>query len=53
MNKKQYTTPAVKKVKLVSKNAILGFCHSSPNLYPKDSEIFCQRAVTGCASIPT
>lgn len=50
MNKKQYTTPAVKKVKLVSKNAILGFCHSSPNLFPKDSLIWCQREVTGCST---
>jgi len=50
MDKKPYTQPAVNKVKLVSKNAILGFCHSSPNLFPKDSVIFCQTPVTGCST---
>lgn len=52
MNKKQYTTPVITKVKLVSKNAVLGFCHSSPNLFPKDSQIWCQTAVTGCSQRP-
>lgn len=49
MNKKQYTSPVVNKVKLISKNAILGFCHSSPNLFPMDSQVFCQTVLTGCA----
>lgn len=50
MNKKLYTAPVVNKVKLVSKNTILGFCHSSPNLFPKDANIFCQRTQGGCAT---
>lgn len=50
MNKKPYNTPIINKVKLVSKNTILGFCHSSPNLFPKDAQIYCQRALTGCAT---
>jgi hypothetical protein len=53
MNKKQYTSPVVSTVKLVSKNAILGFCHSSPNLFPKDSTIGCQFEQVGCANAPT
>lgn len=52
MNKKQYTQPVVIKVKLASKNAILGFCHSSPNLFPKDSPTFCQFPLTGCTTPP-
>lgn len=52
MNKKQYTTPVVNKVKLVVKNAMLGFCHSSPNLFPKDSNIWCQNQ-SGCSNPPT
>jgi len=53
MNKKQYTSPVVNKVKLVSKNAILGFCHSSPNLFPKVTGVWCQAAAGGCANLPT
>lgn len=34
MPKKSYVPPTVKKVELVYKNAILGVCHSSPNLFP-------------------
>ena len=34
MNKKPYTAPTVKKVELAYKSAILGVCHTSPNLYP-------------------
>jgi len=52
MDKKLYTAPVVNKVKLVSKNTILGFCHSSPNLFPKDANIWCQRTLSGC-STPT
>ena len=36
MNKKTYQAPAVQRVRLAVKNAILGNCHSSPNLSPKD-----------------
>ena len=53
MDKKLYTAPVVNKVKLVSKNTILGFCHSSPNLFPKDEAIWCQRTGTGCSTPPT
>ena len=52
MNKKQYSSPVVNKVKLVSKNAILGFCHSSPNLFPKDSLVECN-GLGGCSTPPT
>lgn len=52
MNKKQYTTPAVNKVKIVSKNTILGFCHSSPNLFPKDSPLMCYTPGAGCPNTP-
>ena len=52
MNKKQYSSPVVNKVKLVSKNAILGFCHSSPNLFPKDSSVACY-GLGGCSTPPT
>ncbi|MEA4931857.1 MAG: hypothetical protein VB026_09805 [Anaerolineaceae bacterium] len=52
MNKKQYSSPVVNKVKLVSKNAILGFCHSSPNLFPKDSLVACN-GLGGCSTPPT
>ncbi len=36
MNKKPYTAPTVKKVELAYKSAILGVCHTSPNLYPAE-----------------
>ena len=41
MNKKRYEAPALKKVRLVVKNAVLGSCNSSPNLDPKDGVIAC------------
>lgn len=53
MNKKQYTAPVVKKVKLESKNTILGFCHSSPNLFPRDAAFGCQDSQGGCSNPPT
>ncbi|HPS32134.1 MAG TPA: hypothetical protein PKW57_01390 [Anaerolineaceae bacterium] len=49
MNKKPYTPPAVSKVILKPKNAILGFCHSSPNLFPKN-ELGCTAQVGGCST---
>ena len=36
MDKKIYITPKVSKVSLEVKNAVLGFCHSSPNMFPND-----------------
>ena len=36
MDKKNYTAPMVNKVSLEVKNAVLGFCHSSPNFFPKE-----------------
>lgn len=36
MDKKNYTAPMVNKVSLEVKNAVLGFCHSSPNMFPND-----------------
>ena len=36
MDKKIYVAPMVSKVSLEVKNAVLGFCHSSPNLFPSD-----------------
>ncbi|NLS79941.1 MAG: hypothetical protein GXY76_22085 [Chloroflexi bacterium] len=35
MSKQRYEAPAVKRVRLVVKHAILSVCHSSPNLDPK------------------
>ncbi len=35
MNKKTYQAPAVKKVRLMVKNAILAVCHTSPVNDPK------------------
>ena len=49
MNKKPYTTKLITKVILKSKNAILGFCHSSPNMFPKQS-IGCTAQVGGCST---
>lgn len=49
ITKKPYTQPAVNKVILKSKNAILGFCHSSPNMFPK-SELGCTSTVGGCST---
>lgn len=54
MNKKQYTPPVVNKVKLVSKNPILGFCHSSPNLFPQVSGVSCiDIGSLNCSTPPT
>ena len=36
MDKKNYVAPSVSKVSLEVKNAVLGFCHSSPNMFPND-----------------
>lgn len=52
MNKKTYTCPVVKKVTLVSKNTVLGFCHSSPNMFPKDSGFLCSDSIGGCPTTP-
>ncbi len=38
MEKKFYEAPIVRKVELVYKNAVLGVCHSSPNMYPARPE---------------
>ncbi|HOE35415.1 MAG TPA: hypothetical protein PKX65_06685 [Anaerolineaceae bacterium] len=52
MNKKPYTPPVISKVILKSKNAILGFCHSSPNMFPK-SQLGCTSQVGGCSTAQT
>jgi len=52
MNKKPYTKPVVREVKLVSKNAVMGFCHSSPNLFPKDTNA-CSYTLESCPNPPT
>lgn len=52
MNKKQYTTPVVRKVKLESKNTILGFCHSSPNIFPKTQPFTCSEMQGGACPNP-
>lgn len=52
MDKKTYTCPVVTKVTLVSKNTILGFCHSSPNTFPKDSGLTCSEIAGGCPTTP-
>jgi len=36
MDKKIYIAPMVSKVTLEVKNAVLGFCHSSPNMFPNE-----------------
>ena len=53
MNKKPYTPPSITKVILKSKNAILGFCHSSPNLFPKGSPGGCSSTGGGCSTSST
>ena len=52
MNKKRYEPPAVKKVRLVAKNATLGNCHSSPNLTPRLA-MSCSLVPEGCWFAPT
>jgi len=52
MNKKRYEAPVLKKVRLVVKNAVLGGCHSSPNLDPKEGGIACS-TLTGCYNPPS
>lgn len=47
MDKKPYQAPAVTKVRLVVKNAVLGNCHASPNLDPKSGPVPCS-PLTGC-----
>ena len=36
MDKKIYIAPMVSKVSLEVKNAVLGFCHSSSNMFPNN-----------------
>jgi len=52
MNKKRYEAPMVRRVRLVVKDAILGNCHSSPNLTPK-SATSCSTTPTGCWNPPS
>lgn len=46
--KKQYEAPMIKKVNLVIKNAVLGTCHSSPNLTPKTLVSTCSQVPEAC-----
>lgn len=52
MNKKPYTAPTVKKVELAYKSAILGVCHTSPNLYPAGMGGAGSGWITHCHSQP-
>jgi hypothetical protein len=47
MKKKSYEAPAVRKVRLVIRNAILGTCHSSPDFTPQTYPVPCLPS-TGC-----
>jgi hypothetical protein len=48
MEKKLYTAPAVTKVVLETRHAILATCHSSPNITPKIGEQTCAMVPEGC-----
>lgn len=57
MAKREYSAPGVKKVQLIYKSAILGVCHSSPNLYPAQSsnggwDTACYSQAFGCPQQP-
>jgi len=56
MDKKQYSAPSVKQVSLEMKNTVLGFCHSSPNMFPNEPTIglSCNTPVQGnsCPATP-
>lgn len=41
MEKKIYTAPKATRVKLVVKEAVLGTCHASPVLTPKEGGLGC------------
>jgi hypothetical protein len=51
MSKTFYEAPSIKKVHLEIKNAVLGACHSSPNITPKAGVITCS-VTTGCYNPP-
>jgi hypothetical protein len=48
MKKKAYVAPVVRKVRLVVKNAILGNCHSSPDLTPRVGDQTCTLVPQDC-----
>jgi hypothetical protein len=48
VTKKAYEAPAVRRVNLVVKSAVLSVCHTSPNLTPKNVPIPGPCTVTGC-----
>lgn len=50
MEKKKYLKPEVKTIKISSKNAVLGICHSSPNMWPFEFGVSCKRPQFGCQS---
>ena len=53
MDKKQYSAPSVKQVSLEMKNTVLGFCHSSPNMFPKDAGFNCNTTpIIDCPNTP-
>lgn len=55
MNKKPYQAPAIKKVRLEIKNAVLAVCHNSPNLTPRAGtypNITPCRVTVGCYNPP-
>lgn len=41
-NKKVYSAPKLTQVKLVVKNSVLGTCHSSPVMTPKNGALGCE-----------
>jgi hypothetical protein len=48
MEKKKYGKPEIKVIKISSKNAVLGVCHSSPNMWPSGAAVSCKAAQVGC-----
>ncbi len=52
-NKRRYEAPVIRKVQLAISNAILGSCHSSPNITPKTGVSTCIQVPAGCNVPPT
>jgi hypothetical protein len=53
MNRKIYEAPAVRKVRLVVKSAILGNCNTSTDSTPLIGGQTCTAVPTGCLNPPT
>ena len=48
MKRKAYQAPLIRKVRLVVRSAVLGFCHSSPDNIPLIGVVTCAMAPTTC-----